>query len=355
MVAESKIIIDEEDIIKTYDANQQEQCRLYYQYLRIKSDNPSWGYKRIAKAMNQPIGKTRWWHSGKHIPVPIQTAGWLRKKGLLPLTYDNEKLGLIAKVSGAVYGDGGIFENLNGIFLSSSEKKAVEEFGADIENIFGLARGVNSRIAEGGVYGHSWCWQNTNRNIVRFFIALEAPRGNKTNLELIVPEWIWREEKLEDEFFGSFIGGELGTPIIHKKGNHLTTLELGITGRKKFRENRMHFLNMLSLYLFKKNVFTTSIYSRNLTQDSAIYRLQISKKFDNVLYFMMNVKINYCNYKIDRLYASLGQLAKLKKNKYSQLIERGYGAEHAMKRLNLTPDSLYLLLNHFENVQGELA
>jgi len=163
------IVVDEQDIINTYDERQQEQCKLYYQYLSIKARNPTWGYKRIAKSMGQKIGKTRWWHAKKHIPVPIQTANWLKEKELLPLKTDNKNLPLIAKVLGATFGDGGIFENLNGIFLSSSEKEAVEEFGKDIEKIFNLIKNQNSRIIEGGGYGHSWCYQNTNRNIIRFF------------------------------------------------------------------------------------------------------------------------------------------------------------------------------------------
>ncbi|MBI2652301.1 hypothetical protein HYX00_02440, partial [Candidatus Woesearchaeota archaeon] len=163
---------------------------MYYQYLDIKAQNPTWGYKKTAKVMNQPIGKTRWWHAGKHIPVPIQTANWLRKRGLLPLKIDNPKLPLMAKVLGATFGDGGIFENLNGVFLSSSEKSAVEEFGSDIENIFELKLNENSRIIEGGEKGHSWCYQNTNRNIIRFFLALGAPQGNKTRLALEIPNWI---------------------------------------------------------------------------------------------------------------------------------------------------------------------
>ena len=53
------IILDEQDIINTYDERQQEQCRLYYKYLDVKSKNQTWGYKRIAKSMGQKIGKTR--------------------------------------------------------------------------------------------------------------------------------------------------------------------------------------------------------------------------------------------------------------------------------------------------------
>ncbi|MBI4980974.1 ATP-binding protein [Candidatus Woesearchaeota archaeon] len=355
VVAQMKnILINDQDLIKMYKEKQWEQCKLYFEYHKIKAQNPNWGYKRISKALGQPEAKTRWWNAHKHIPVPIQTTTWLREKGLLPLTFDNPKLPLIAKVLGATFGDGGIFDNLNGIFLSSSEKKAVEEFGNDIERIFSLPKNQNSRIIEGGAYGHSWCYQNTNRNIIYFFLALGAPRGNKTKIELKVPKWIKVNSDFESEFYGSILGGELGTPIIHKNGNYLTSLELGITGLPQFKENRVSFLGELAQYLKKNRVNTTSIYEgKYKTEGSIIFRLLIEKKIDNVLLFITNIKINYCTYKIDRLYKALGQWAKLKKNKYHELVERGYGAEHAMKTLNLTPNSLYLLLNHFGPPEAE--
>ncbi len=348
VVADAKnIIIDEQDIINTYDELQQEQCKLYYQYQQIKARQPSWSYKRIAKAMRQNIGKTRWWHAKKHIPVPIQTADWLKKRGLLPLRTDNPKLPLIAKVLGATFGDGGIFENLNGIFLSSSEKEAVEEFGGDLEKIFNLSNDENSRIIESGEYGHSWCYQNTNRNLIRFFLAVGAPKGNKTNAELRIPSWVKFNNVLEDEFYGSFLGGELGTPIIHKRGNYLTSLEVGITGQPKLENNRLQFLNELAGYLNRNRVSVTSICEGKAKLSTFVFRLLIEKKIDNVIMFLMNVKLNYCRYKIGRLYTALGEWAMLKKNKYYELLKRGYGAERAMGVLNLTPNSLYLLLNHF--------
>src|SRR3989338_2216161 len=356
IVAKSEdVIIYEQDIINTYDEKQQEQCKLYYQYLEIKKQNPSWGYKRIAKAMGQNIGKTRWWHAKKHIPVPIQTANWLKEKGLLPLNINSPKLPLISKVLGATFGDGGIFENLNGIFLSSSEKEAVEEFGKDLKRIFNFDKNENSRIIEGGVYGHSWCYQNTNRNIIRFFLALGAPKGNKTNIELKIPNWVSLNENLEDEFYGSFFGGELGSPSLHKDQNRLTTLEIGITGSPKFDNNRKEFLHDIEYYLLRKNVLCNQLYQRKLNENSIIYRLQLAKNIDNIILFLMNIKINYCRYKVDRLYKSLGQWAMLKKQKYYKLIEKGVGAESVMKLLKLTPNSLYLLLNHFGSKQEASA
>jgi len=343
------VIIDEQDIINTYDERQQEQCRLYYQYLGIKRKNPTWGYKRIAKAMNQPIGKTRWWHASRHIPIPIQTADWLRKRGLLPLKIDNPKLPLIAKVLGATFGDGGIFENLNGIFLSSSEKEAVEEFKKDLEEIFNLKNNENSRIIEGGVYGHSWCYQNTNRNIIRFFLASGAPEGNKTKLALEIPNWIYLLDNLLDEFFGSFFGGELGTPKVHKQKNRLQTLDIAITGTKELEDNRINFLNKIKRYLEDKEVYSTALVKKITKNEKLLlYRLLISIKFDNVVNFIKSVKINYCKYKKDKLINAINEFRALKRNKYDELISRGYGAESVMKLLQLTPKSLYMVLNEEE-------
>ncbi|MDP3765254.1 MAG: hypothetical protein Q8R04_01970, partial [Nanoarchaeota archaeon] len=343
------LIIDEQDIINTYDERQQEQCRLYYQYLDIKSKNPTWGYKKIAKAMGQNIGKTRWWHAKKHIPVPIQTANWLKSRNLLPLKADNPKLPLIAKVLGATFGDGGVFENLNGIFLSSSEKEAVEEFGQDLKEIFGVDVGSNHRVIEGGEKGHSWCYQNTNRNIIRFFLALGCPKGNKTKLALEIPNWIYLSDTFADEFFGSFFGGELGAPKVHKQKNRLQTLDLAITGTKELENNRINFLNKIKRYLEDKGVNSTSIIKKTTKNERLLlYRLLISIKFDNVANFINNVKINYCKYKKEKLVNAINEFRALKKIKYDELISRGYGTESAMRLLQLTPKSLYIVLNEEE-------
>ena len=341
------IITGEQDIINTYPQEQQDLAESYYKYLELREQNPSWGYKRIATKLGVSYGRTRWWWDKKSAPYPIQTVEYLKKKGLLPLKINNAKLPLIAKVLGATFGDGGIFENLNGVFLSSSEKEAVEEFGRDLEKLFNLKTNENSRIIEAGEYGHSWCYQNTNRNLIRFFLALGTPKGNKTNLELKIPDWISLNKNIEDEFYASFFGGELGSPSLHKDQNRLTTLEIGITGSPQFDSNRLEFLEGIRSYLLRKNVQCNQIYRRKLDENSIIYRLQIAKNIDNVLLFLMNIKINYCTYKVDRLYKSLGQWAMHKKQKYYELIEKGAGAESVMKRLKLTPNSLYLLLNHF--------
>ena len=163
-----------------------------------------------------------------------------------------------------------------------------------------------------------------------------------------VPEWIKLRQELEAEFYGSLLGGELGTPIIHKRGNYLTSLEVGITGSPDLKSNRLSFLGEVVDFLKRNRVNVTSIYEgRTNRDDSLIYRMLIEKKMDNVILFMMSIKLNYCRYKTDRLYLALGQWAALKRDKFNELTKKGYGAERAMDVLNLSPNSLYLILNNY--------
>ncbi len=346
VAAAGDVILDEQDIIGTFNESQQEQCRLYYQYRETTANFPAFGYKRISKLLAQPEAKTRWWHSHKHIPLPIQTVQWLKERELLPLKIDNPKLPLVAKVLGATFGDGGIFANLNAIFLSSSELEATQEFGEDLVKIFGKEIADNMRTIEGGIEGHSWCYQNTNRGIIRFFKALGAPIGKKTVTPFFVPGWISLSPAFEDEFFGSFLGNELGVPKVHCQKNRLDMLSVGISAIPTLVENKKLFLQSLRNFLSNKEINSTSIHTKpGAREGTFLCRLLVSTRFDNVLAFQNNIKINYCRYKPEKLAHTITEFGLLKKQKYTQLLEQGYGAEHAMKILNLTPNSLYLILN----------
>lgn len=343
-------ILTEQEVINTYDERQREQCRLYYEYKKIKNENPDFGYKRIAKILGHKYGKTRWWHCGKHIPTPIQTAEWLKEKGLLYLDYEHPKILLITKVLGATIGDGGIFGNLNGIFLSSSELEAVKEFGEDLKRLFGEEIESNSRIIEGGIYGHSWCYQNTNRNVIRFFVALGAPVGDKAQIKLEVPAWINTEE-IKDEFFGSIFGAEMGIPKVHISRNNLDTLSLGITAKEELAENRIDFLSKIANYLNDKGIITGKIsindHKKNNRkgEPTKIYRLLISLKFENVTNFMTLTKMNYCNYKRYKLAETMNQFSDIKRKKYLELWGRGYSKAKILELLNLTEAALYIIEN----------
>lgn len=277
--------------------------------------------------MGEPIHRTRFWHHNNSIPQPILTINSLKEKNLIPLNTNHPKLPQISKILGTTFGDGGIFQNLNAIFLSSSELEAVKEFGEDLKQIFGKEIKLNSRIIEGGEYGHSWCYQNTNRKIIRFFQALGAPIGRKSNMKLNIPNWIFQKQKTQDEFFSSFFGNELGTPTIHKNKKQLTSLDIGLVSNKSLIKNRIEFLNQIKTHLNNKNIKTGKISISK--EKKPLLRLTISKTLDNYLNFIKTIKLNYCYYKQERLINTANQFINNKHNKIDELRNK---TNHLTKR-----------------------
>ena len=357
-LSEEKEIIQESDIINTYNKKEQIQASLYKGYKEIKDKNPTFGYKRIAKVLNQPYHKTRWWHSKKRVPVSMQTVNWLKQKGLLPLTVDNPKLSLIAKILGTTFGDGGIFSTLNAIFLSSSEFEATQEFKKDLLELFGNEIEQNMELREGGEYGHSWAQWNTNRNVIRFFQALGAPIGDKSLIPLNFPKWIQLHKDVEDEFYGSFFGNELGVPKIHINKTYLDTLSIGITATEQFAENRTGLLKEVARYLNNKGIVTGTISINDHKkcnrkgEPTKVYRLLISTTFENVTNFMILTKMNYVIHKRKKIAETMNAFSSIKKQRLKDLIEMGYKKEGVLKWLKLTPAALELIENEidFKNI-----
>ena len=350
----TKTILTQQDIINTYNKRQQEQCRLYLEYKEIKKQNPGFGYKRIAKLLNQPYHKTRWWHSNNQIPVPVQNVNWLKQKSLLPLTINNKKLSPISKILGTTFGDGGIFENLNGIFLSSSELQSVKEYEKDLEAIFGKEIRQNSRIIEGGVYGHSYCYQNTNRNIIRFFQALGAPIGKKSKIELKIPDWIFLKEEPQDNLFSSFFGNEIGIPKMHINQKGTNSLDIGLVAKKELLQNRIQFLTQIQNYLRSKDITSEKIYTSQHKEDknSLLIKLAINLNFDNLMNFHKNIKLSYSNKKRGKLTKTLNELKEIKLNRFkklsntlNRLTKRNYSREWVKNNLRLTEKSLKFILD----------
>ncbi len=294
MTETPQVIITDQDIINTYPQRNQEISRTYLKYKQLKQQRPDLGYKRLSKMLNKPTHTTRYWHHSNAVPEPIRTILWLQERKVLPLTLNDTKLPLIAKVFGATFSDGGIFQNLNAIFLSSSELETVKEFGEDLKTLFGNEIEENSRIIEGGEYGHSWCYQNTNRNIIRFFQALRSPVGRKSEMELMIPGWVFVRGEVADQFFGSIIGGDGGIPK-YVSGNP-NPITIGITGRNGLRRNRIDFLEQIRRYFTMKGIETNKLYISKW-KDTNIFSLPSRSTISTFLSFYNKVLINYCAYK----------------------------------------------------------
>ncbi len=75
------LLVSEQDIINTYSEKEQLSCKKYSKYKELIKENPSFGYKRCAKLLGVPQGRTRWWHAKgekKAVPLALKTVKKLK-------------------------------------------------------------------------------------------------------------------------------------------------------------------------------------------------------------------------------------------------------------------------------------
>ena len=228
-----------------------------------------------------------------------------------------------------------------------------------MEAIFGKEIKKNSRVIEGGGYPHSWCYQNTNRNVIRFFKALRSPIGRKSDKEFQIPKWIYYNQKTEDYFFSSFFGNEIGIPKIHKDIKRTNSLDIGLVCKKDQYKNRMDFLKKIQDYLKSKDIKADKIYARQHKNDknSFLIKLALNLNFDNLMNFYTNIKRSYSKRKEEKLINTLNDLKDIKlqrfnslSNMYNKLTKRNYSKEWIKNNLRLTEKSLNFILKQ-ENLE----
>ncbi|WP_456395701.1 ATP-dependent protease LonB [Thermococcus sp.] len=191
-------VLDELDIARTY--GEEEKVRDYRKWLEFKRRSPDVGYKKAARMLGIRESTLRWWEEGAR-PSSIKMAEELKNLGLLPLMDDDGRLEKIALIMGALFSDGSIDRNLNTLSFVSSEKEAVEQFAGILRELFGEFRYEikENRVAR----GESILFRTWERRIIRFFVALGAPVGNKTRTRLELPWWV----RLRPSLFLAFLDG----------------------------------------------------------------------------------------------------------------------------------------------------
>ena len=336
------VILDEQSIIETYDSNLQKRSAFYHQSLNLKKPNPSGIFAKLTEKPNVKQNNAKNRHSNKE-KNSLRTTAWLREKNLLPLRTNDPKLQLISKVTGAIFGNGRVYDNA--MFFSSSEKTAVTEFKRDMEKIFGMKNSKNFGTIVNCKNGKSWRYENSNLNVVKFFLALGVSKESATNDKIKIPNWIKLKSVLEDEFYGSFLGTKLHSFASEKSEKHPRQLEVHVSIDAKFKKNAHDILKGLSNHLKRKQVKTSL--SSEVKGSVSLFKLLIENKLENAMMLLKNTRINYCKSKTKTLQEDVAKQSAFKKNKYQKLIEKGYGAEKAMKTLNLTPETLYLMLNDY--------
>lgn|GEM_PF-151011 len=333
-------IITNENIIKTFSEKDQKSANDYYRFREIKEKNPKFGYKKIAKMLGINAAQTRWWTNGRHKPKAIRTVETLEKIGLLPFTYNNNNLSAISRILGTTFGDGGVFYNLNGIFFSSSEEDSINDYAADMISIFGEGIGTNFDRRISGINNSGMLIRNSNRTVVRFFLALGAPLGKKRE-NMQIPAWIHLNATAQKEFFGALLGNELCSPKFCDKQKKIQCFCVGLAGDRTLESNRKKILDEIALYLNSYGIITTpSINENEFREGKYVWRLGISTEIENIMRFYKLIPIRYSNEKTDRIRESIEKVRARKKESYENFELRGRSEAYILATLRASKNTL---------------
>ena len=339
-IMESKILVSEQDLINTYSKKDQFSCQKYFEYKKLVQDNPSFGYKKCAKLLGVKQGSTRWWHTKgekKAVPNPLKVIQKLKEAGFLPFTENHKDVKIIFNMLGVIYGDGCVDRNLNTFSFISADKRDIDLWEKDFKQIFPFAKNKLD-IIEGGEYGHSYCIRCFDRAVIRFFVALGAPVGNKVTTMYFLPKWIFdSSEESRIAFLDGYLASEMSVPRWRPDslGNYrFTDFSVGISKVLSLEEEHKAFLRSVEKLLYSVGIETTGNIHKNLSAgcirkdgaQTASYRIFIRTTFHRVLLFDEKFKLHYALEKKEKTQKIIAIGKKAKKGKLEQEIKKAINA-----------------------------
>ncbi len=235
----------------------------------------------------------------------------LKKRGLLPLKYNNQKLPYLIKIIGFATGDGHAY-SWNGrgsITFYSKEPADLESIKKDIEQIGYKAVSFSRKRS------HTI---NTNYGIVKFkategslrcganslYSLLEVmgvPIGNKTTKKFLVPNWLLKAPLWHKRLYlASLFGAELSSPkTVTKHGYNFYGPVLSLNKIEGLTENCEEFLLQIKDILSEFEVKSRLIRMRKEYEGkngiSYRLRLQISSRPQNLVKLWSKIGFEYNN------------------------------------------------------------
>nr|WP_148258759.1 ATP-dependent protease LonB [Thermococcus sp. AM4] len=292
------VVLDEFGIAGTY--GEEDKLRDYFRWMEHR-ERTGHGYKRASKELGIKASTLRWWEKGAK-PKSLKMAEKLKGLDLLPLRSDDERLEKVALLVGALFSDGNIDRNLNTLSFISSEKEAVERFVDTLRELFGE---FDYEIKENReAKGRSVLFRTWDRRVIRFFVALGAPVGNKTRVRLELPWWVKLKPSLFLAFFDGFYSGDGSVPRFarYKEGIKFNgTLEVAQLAEEL--EDKLPFFEELAWHL---GLFGIDAKVRvDEARGKHKVRLILSQSIDNVLTFLELVPISLSPAKREKFIAEV--------------------------------------------------
>ena len=142
----------------------------------------------------------------------------LEERNLLPLTKNNKKLKIIARLCGALFSDGSLYDgskinNYREISFALGQKEDVEELEKDFK-ILNYKIHKKQTKGEMTINGRTFTIEGfrvrcASTSLFLLFKSLGVPVGKKTDKKYYIPNWIMNGPKdIKKEFLSAYIGGD---------------------------------------------------------------------------------------------------------------------------------------------------
>lgn len=244
----------------------------------------------------------------------------LKKRNLLPLTYDHPKLPYILKIMGFAFGDASMnFIGKRGdgvLHFSAKEREDLEEIRKDIKKIGYIPSPIHRHDIKNTYINHCFCINAASLLIL--LQTLGVPQGNKVFQSYRIPGWIFRAPLWQKRLFlASFFGSELRIP--HRRKNRKTIFNCPVLTMNKAEElidNGKDFLNDISKLLkeFKVKIIYINKRRKHTSKHGRIswsLELVFSSKIQSLINLWTKVGFEY-NRKRTFFANVAGQYLKLK-------------------------------------------
>lgn len=293
-VVESAVcIIGEAAVIRTYNAENQ---RIAWAYLEWKK-NLSASFSALGVDYKTIVG----WKKGA-VPRAIQCTNWLKEKGLLPLKITDSRLPLIARISGGLFGDGGL--SRTGLYFTTDVESGedLHSFKSDLFAIFGAETNSNfvvRRLVSKTGQGLELSMHNAFAS--RFLLSLGVPQGDKVSQAFTVPQWVYLSPVLKKEFFSALLSCEMCGKI----RNATDKISFVMAKVKQFEDAHRAFLNEIQGFLTGYTVATTETAekrtylkkTKNGHVPAALFSFDILNNHQNVRNLQRAITIVYADRK----------------------------------------------------------
>jgi len=228
-----------------------------------------------------------------------QTVAELKKRDLLPLAANNDKLPYLLKLMGFILGDWTLYFTENkGTIWFYGEPDDLEDIRHDVERLGFVPSRIYSRTRDHEIdtsYAkvqftreeHSF--KTTSSSLAALLWCMGVQPGNKTSQKYLLPEWVFKLRLWQKRLFlSSHFGAELSSPAtLTGHGYNFYAPVLSMNKREELIKNGEEFLDQIGTLLADFGIGSSRIgkrkeYTNKNGDVSYRLRLQINGNFDNL-------------------------------------------------------------------------